>query len=256
MTNLANSTRAGLRLTQALRPFRLDLEAAYRERVLNGSLGEQEIRSRLGGILTSPTQRISKTGIRASYRVSGEIIDAATDRFGAVRNATFGRLQGSASLQKEFKLWTGTALPPTATGGLKYTPEPVQPNFKLVTGLTGVFSGYPNGDTQTSVIGTVRLEGQLGHFSRPTLDYTSFFVGFSQGLQIGQSPFLFDRFVDRQTLSLGFLQQVYGPVRLGFQTAINLETGEFFNTDIILDYSRRTYGLSLRYNPEFTAWRD
>ena len=249
VTNLANSTRAGLRLTQELKPFRLDFEAAYRERVLNGSLGEQEIRSRLGGILTSPTQQIGKTGIRASYRVSGEMIDAATDRFGAVRNITLGRLQGSTSLQKEFKLWTGTALPPTATGGLKYTQEPIRPNFKLVTGLTGVFSGYSNGDTQTSVIGTVRLEGQLGHFSRPTLDYTSFFVGFSQGLQVGQSPFLFDRFVDRQTLSFGFLQQVYGPVRLGFQTSINLETGEAFNTDIILDYSRRTYGLSLRYNP-------
>ena len=249
VTSLENTTRAGLRLTQSLTPFRLDLEAAYRERILNGSLGEQEVKSRLGGILTSPTQQIGKTGIRANYRLSGEIINSATDRFGPVRNSTLGRIQGSATLQKDFTLWTGTALPPTATGGLKYTPEPVRPNFKLVTGLTGVFSSYSNGDTQTSVIGTVRLEGQLGHFSRPTLDYTSFFVGFSQGLQIGQSPFLFDRFVDRQTLSLGFLQQVYGPVRLGFQTSINLETGEFFNTDVILDYSRRTYGISLRYNP-------
>jgi Protein of unknown function (DUF3769) len=38
-------------------------------------------------------------------------------------------------------------------------------------------------------------------------------------------------------------------VRLGVQTSINLDTGDFFNTDIILDYSRRTYGLTLRYNP-------
>jgi hypothetical protein len=60
---------------------------------------------------------------------------------------------------------------------------------------------------------------------------------------------LFDRAIDRQVLSAGVLQQVYGPVRLGFQTSINLETGELFNTDIILDYSRRTYGLTLRYNP-------
>jgi hypothetical protein len=50
-------------------------------------------------------------------------------------------------------------------------------------------------------------------------------------------------------LSGGFLQQVYGPFRLGFQTSVNLSSGELFNTDIILDYSRRTYGITLRYNP-------
>lgn len=249
ITSLANKMRAGLRLSQNFGRYRLDLEAAYRERVLNGSLGEQEITNRVGAILTAPTQRIGKTGLELDYRISAELLTAATDRSGIARKETLGRLQGSVSLQKVFELWKGQVLRPTATEGLKYTPEPIQPHFSLVTGFTGVFSGYTNGDTQTSLIGRVRFEGQIGHFSRPYLDYTGFFVGYSQGLQIENSPFLFDRFVDRQILSFGFLQQVYGPVRLGFQTSVNLDTGEFFNTDIILDYSRRTYGLSLRYNP-------
>lgn len=249
VTNLADNTRAGLRLTQKIDDYRLDFEAAYRERILNGSLEEQTIQNRVGAIFTAPTQQIGKTGIKLDYRVAAELITARTDIFGELQNDTLGRLQGSASLEKAFDLWQGTALPPTATGGLKYTPEPIRPYFRVIVGMTGVFGGYTNGETQTSLIGRVRFEGQLGHFSRPYLDYTGFFVGYSQGLQYGSSPFLFDRVVDRQTLSFGVLQQIYGPIRLGFQTSINLETGEFYNTDIILDYSRRTYGLSLRYNP-------
>jgi Protein of unknown function (DUF3769) len=248
-TTLADTSRAGLRLTHRIDDYRLDVEAAYRERILNGSLGEQTIQNRFGATLTAPTQQIGKTGIQLDYRVAADLFTAGTDRFGGLKNVTLGRLQGSASVEKAFDLWQGTALPPTATGGLKYTPEPIRPYFRVITGATGVFSGYSNGDTQTSLIGRLRFEAQFGHFSRPYLDYTGFFIGYSQGLQIGTSPFLFDRAVDRQTLSFGILQQVYGPVRLGFQTSINLETGEFFNTDIILDYSRRTYGFRLRYNP-------
>ncbi|MCG9891012.1 MAG: DUF3769 domain-containing protein [Thermosynechococcaceae cyanobacterium MS004] len=250
LTKLNDTTRAGLRLTQQLKnDYRLDFEAAYRERVLNGSLEEQNIQNRVGAILIAPTQQIGKTGIQLDYRVAAELFTAQTDSFGGLSNVTLGRVQGSASLQKAFDLWQGTTLPPTATEGLKYTPEPIRPYFRIVVGATGVFSAYSNSDTQTSLIGKIRFEGQFGHFSKPYLDYTGFFVGFSQGLQLGESPFLFDRVVDRQTVSFGFLQQVYGPIRLGFQTSINLDTGEFFNTDIILDYSRRTYGLSLRYNP-------
>ncbi len=249
VTNLADTTRAGLRFTHRMGRYRLDFDAAYRERILNGSLEEQTIQNRIGAILTAPSQEIGKTGIQLDYRVAAELITARTDIFGDLKNDTLGRFQGSASLQKAFDLWQGTVLPATATGGLKYTPEPIRPHFRVIVGMTGVFGGYSNGETQTSLIGRVRFEGQLGHFSRPYLDYTGFFVGYSQGLQFGSSPFLFDRVVDRQTLSFGVLQQIYGPVRLGFQTSINLETGEFYNTDIILDYSRRTYGLSLRYNP-------
>ena len=63
------------------------------------------------------------------------------------------------------------------------------------------------------------------------------------------SPFLFDRNVDQNRLDGGIIQQIYGPFRLGFQTAINLDTGEVINTDYVLEYNRRTYGFFLRYSP-------
>lgn len=248
-TDFANNVRAGLKLDRKIGSSTLAFEAAYRERIVNGSLGEQNIQNRVGFTFSTPTQLIGKTGIEFNYRLATELLTANTDRFGGVDLLSLGRFQGSASIQRAVDLWRGKTLPPTATEGMKYTSEPIQPYVRFVGGLTGVVSGYSNGDSQTSLIGRIRFEGQFGHFSRRYLDYTGFFLGFSQGFQIGESPFLFDRVIDRQVLSAGFLQQVYGPIRLGFQTSINLDTGEFFNTDIILDYSRRTYGLTLRYNP-------
>jgi len=50
-------------------------------------------------------------------------------------------------------------------------------------------------------------------------------------------------------LSVGVTQQIYGPFRLGVQTSINVNTGRDLSTDYVLEYSRRTYGVVLRYNP-------
>jgi hypothetical protein len=82
------------------------------------------------------------------------------------------------------------------------------------------------------------------------LDYTSFNVTYSQSIISGESPFYFDRNVDERVLSAGFLQQIYGPFRFGIQASINLDRGEGFDTDYTLEYSRRTYSILLRFNPE------
>jgi hypothetical protein len=247
--DIGDNLRAGIRLQRTFGAYLLSLEGAYRERVLNGTLGERTIQNRVGAIFSSPTLAVGKTGVELSYRLAAEYITAETDRTVPFPLESLGRVQGSISLRRPFTLWQGKTLPPTATAGLRYTPEPIQPYLRIVPSLTAIASGYSNGDAQGSLIGKLQLEGQFGHFSRPYLDYTGFFVGFSQGVQIGESPFLFDRVIDRQVLSFGILQHLYGPVRVGFQTSLNLDSGELFNTDIILDYSRRTYGLSFRYNP-------
>jgi Protein of unknown function (DUF3769) len=125
----------------------------------------------------------------------------------------------------------------------------VVPYVSLGLGVTGVASGYGNGDTQRSVSFNASLNGQFGHSSKQFLDYTAFNVGFSQILRDGLSPFLFDRNADTRLLFAGITQQIYGPFRLGFQTAWNLDTGNEISTDYILEYSRRTYSVVVRYNP-------
>ncbi|ACB52741.1 unknown [Crocosphaera subtropica ATCC 51142] len=232
----------------------LRLEYNYRERLFNGSLGFQTVRSSIGLLLVSPQIPIDDTGLQLSYQGSLQTVNAFTDRPSLLgtdsddRRVSLTRVQGAASLNKPFLLWYGQALPPTPEEGLKYTSTPVLPYLVLSTGVTGVTSLYGNGDSQPSISGTIGLSGQLGNFSRPFLDYTGFNISFSQALRGDPSPFLFDRFADLKTLNWGITQQLYGPVRVGVQSAYNIDTDEEINTDLFVEYSRRTYSILLRYN--------
>lgn len=257
-TDLEDKTRASLQLQQIIGttlPHTLNLRYSYRDRLFNGSLGFQTVQSSLGAVLTSPNIPLGNTGINLNYQVGAQYINADTDRLDLldpVRSndrISLGRLETSATLGKSWLLWQGQGLPATPTEGLRYTPSPVVPNLVLGASVSGVASAYTNGDTQESLSGTIGLSGQFGNFSRPYLDYTGFNIAYTQVVQGGESPFLFDRIADTSVLSAGITQQIYGPFRLGIQTAISLNTGQEISTDYLLEYSRRTYNIQLRYNP-------
>ncbi|MEH2386500.1 MAG: DUF3769 domain-containing protein [Nostoc sp.] len=258
LSQVENNLRANFALRQTLGdrlPYIFNLQYNYRDRLYNGSLGFQTVQSSLGGIIISPLIPLGKSGINLNYQASAQYIDANTDRQDLLKpqrendRISLGRLQASATLSRGFLLWQGKPLPPTPTEGLRYTAKPVVPYLQASAAITGTNSYYSNGDNQSILTGTIGLQGQIGHFSRPFFDYTAFNISYSQGLNNGLSPFLFDRSVDNKVLSGGISQQIYGPFRLGFQTSINLDTGTQTSTDYILEYSRRTYGITLRYNP-------
>ncbi len=255
LSKVDSRLRASLRLRQQIGTHTLSVEGSYRDRLFNGSLGFQDVQVSLGTVLASPIIPLGDSGINLTYQVGGQYIIADTDRANLLAPVRFnnrvglGRLQASASLSRGFILWQGEALPATPTEGLRYTPNPIVPYVQLVTGITGISSFYTTGNTQATLTGSVSLQAQFGQFSRPAFDYTGLNIGYSQTLRSGDSPFLFDRAVDNRVLSGGILQQIYGPVRFGVQTSINLDTSREISTDYILDYSRRAYGVTLRYNP-------
>ncbi|MEH2083935.1 MAG: DUF3769 domain-containing protein [Nostoc sp.] len=258
LNNVEDNLRVNLGLRQTIGtslPHTLNVQYNYRDRLYNGTLGFQTVQSSLGGIITSPVIPLGKSGINLNYQGSAQYIDANTDRpdlLEPVREndrISLGRFQASATLSRGLLLWRGKPLPPTATEGLRYTATPVVPYLQAIAAVTGTTSFYSNGDNQSTLIGTIGLQGQIGHFSRPFFDYTAFNISYSQGFNNGLSPFLFDRSVDNTVLTAGISQQIYGPIRLGFQTSVNLDTGRETSTDYILEYSRRTYGITLRYNP-------
>ncbi|MGH8002994.1 MAG: DUF3769 domain-containing protein [Brasilonema sp.] len=258
LNDIEDNLRASLRLRQLLgeqNPHTLALEYSYRDRLYNGTLGFQTVQSSLGGVITSPVIPLGKSGINLRYQGGAQLIEANTDRQDLLKpnrdndRISLSRLQASAVLDGGIFLWQGKGLAPTATEGLRYTSNPVVPFVRAFGGLTGTTTYYSSGDSQNTLTGTVGLEGQFGHFSQPFFDYTGFKVSYSQGLNTGLSPFLFDRQVDNRVLSAEISQQIYGPFRVGFQTSVNLDTGERSSTDYIVEYSRRTYGITLRYNP-------
>jgi hypothetical protein len=251
-----DKTRANLLLRQQIGTHSLTGEYAYRDRIFNGSLGFRTVQQSLGVLLNSPIIPLGKTGINLSYEGSIQSINADTDQIDLLEpiretnRTSLTRFQGGAALSRGFLLWQGTPLPATPEAGIKYTPSPVIPYIRLFTGLNGTLTGYSNGDTQNFVSGSIGIQGQFGHFSRRWLDYTGWSVSLSRIWKDGASPFLFDRIADSKVLALGLTQQIYGPIRFGVQTLINLDTKEAINTDLILEYSRRSYGLAIRYNPE------
>ncbi|MGQ4646092.1 DUF3769 domain-containing protein [Lyngbya aestuarii] len=260
---LEDEARASVRLRQVIGtslPHNLNLEYSYRDRLFNGSLGFQTVQSSLGAVITSPVIPLGRTGINLNYQAGVQLINARTDQrdllglelfepFPENYRVNLTRYQGTATLSKAFLLWQGQALPATATEGLRYTPAPVTPYLALSTIVSGVGSAYSNGDTQESLSGTIGIVGQLGHFSRRYFDFTGFNLSYTKVALGNLSPFLFDRVADSSVLSGGITQQIYGPFRVGFQTSLNLETGDEISTDLFVEYSRRTYNILLRYNP-------
>ena len=252
---IETNSRASVRAQQLIGTHTLSLEASYRDRLFNNSLGFQNIQSSIGALFFSPTIAIGKTGINLSYQVGYQFVNANTDRADLLepirRNdrVSLGRFQASAALSRGFLLWQGTPAPATPTEGLRYSPNPVVPYISAAVGLTGVSTSYSNGDNQNNLNGSVSLFGQFGHFSRPFLDYTAFNLTYTRVVRDGLSPFLFDRVADDQILYAGITQQLYGPFRVGFQTVYNVQTGREISTDYLLEYSRRTYSVGLRYNP-------
>ena len=255
LSKIENNLRASVRAQQLVGTHTLSLEGSYRDRLFNNSLGFQDIQSSIGALFYSPVVALGKTGINLSYQAGFQLINADTDRLDLLNpvrsnsRVSLGRFQGSVALSRGFLLWQGKALPPTAQAGLRFTPTPIVPYISVGVGLTGVASSYSSGDFQRNLNASIGLSGQFGHFSRSWFDYTAFNLTYSQVAKDGVSPFLFDRVADDKVLFAGITQQIYGPFRIGFQTAYNLDTGKDISTDYIVEYSRRTYSVSLRYNP-------
>lgn len=256
LQNFTDRVRANLRVQQLVGTHRLSAEYTYRDRLFNGSLGFQDVQTSAGLLLESPVIPLGNTGLNLTYQLSGQYVNALTDQADlldpgvGVGLAGLFRFQGAADISRSFALWQGTAKPSTPTEGLRYSPRPVVPFLAIVAGLRGVATYYTSSDLQESLDARVTLVGQMGHFSRRYLDYTQFNLGLSSSFISGDgSPFFFDRLVDQNTISGGIVQQIYGPLLLGFQTSFNLDTGREIDTSFSVEYRRRTYGILAQYSP-------
>ncbi len=240
----------------------------HRQRFFSGLLGFQIVQNRLGASYESPVIGLGKSGVDLSYRLAADLIDALgqdpIDTEAAQESQTSDqqlqlvRLQVGTALSRSFRLWQPDQrdqipLVETAMGELaprlRFSATPIQEGIWLNTGLLSSQAYYSNGEIQSYVAGSVGVDAVIGQFLRDSLDYTNLSVTYSNGYLSGASPFLFDRITTREQLDLGILQQIYGPVRGGVETTIDLQSGRRVDTTFSLGYDRRTYGFSIQYNP-------
>lgn len=249
--------RARLRLEHRWLPrHSLIADAVYRERVFNGSLGFETVRFGAGVALASnePIPLDPARTTQLQYLLSARVITAGSDDTDQPNGErTLGRYQAAVNVNRSILLWQGKLLPATATEGLRFSPTPVVPYVSLDVGVVSINNFYSNGRTQLVLGGDVGLRTQFGQFAKNWLDYTAFSITYSPRFRLtDKSPFFFDRQEDQQILRFSLTQQIYGPLRASANITLRLDGGNprVIDATYGLEYSRRTYGISLFFNPE------
>jgi hypothetical protein len=227
----------------------LSTQYAFRDRVFNGSLGFQDVNNIFGTTLFSPTYILGDSQISLNYQLATQLIGALRDDIQPSAVSSLIRLQSAAVLSRTFPLLRGEPAPATREQGLRFSPKAIVPKLDAFVSVQGVNSFYSNGANQAALYGTFGLAAEVGSFAKDFFDYTSIVVSYTQAFTSGKSPFLFDRIADTRALTAGFMQQIYGPLRLGIQQSWSLDSGNLFDSVYTLEYARRTYSVMLRYNP-------
>lgn len=229
----------------------------YRQRFGADIIGTQTVQHQLGTAYASPVYPLGNSGIEASFTASVDYLDAPGERdisdpiseelADESDRLQLTRFRLGAAVTKSFPLWELPVDPDPLR--LRFSSSPIQQGVWLNTGISGSESLYTDGKSQTYVAGSVGIETVFGEFIDDSFDYTGLNVTYSNGILRGASPFFFDRIISRERLRVGLLQQVYGPIRFGVETSIDLETRRRLDSIYTLGYDRRTYGFTVRYNP-------
>ena len=258
-SNFANGTRSWGNLKRSFDlPWLGRMTArgfgAYRYRVWNGSLGEQNVYSALGVSLEQ--QRALPAWGRLTHQLfwrAGFGQYQGTD-FASTNLADLWRANLFASLNSRLPLWTGRAVPPGPESASRFSPVPVVPGLVLNTNSSVNLSYYGNGTSQNllSLSGGPTLT--LGHLQRNWLDYTQLTITGGGTLREGKSPFSFDRAVDLGTLGIGLTQQLVGPLLFSGGLGLNVDPsspyyGDSVGSYVELRWQRRAYEVAVYYSP-------
>lgn len=258
-SNFANGTRSWGDLNRAFRlPIIGDIQArlfaAYRYRVWNGSVGEQDIYSAAGGLLEKQAilPNWGKLSSNVLLRVGAGNFqgnDFATSNLSDLwRASLFGSLNAS------YPIWTGTALPPGPQSANRFSPVPIVPGLTLNANTQLNLAAYGNGTRQYAVSLSGGPTLTLGHFNRNSFDWTQFTVTGGGTLRQGESPFSFDRIVDLGTIGVGLTQQLVGPLVFSGGIGLNVDPnspyyGDTTGSYVELRWQRRSYELAIYYSP-------
>ena len=258
-SNFANGTRSWGNVSRELRlPWIGSTTtrgfAAYRYRVWNGSLGEEDVYSAVG-VSLEQAQTLPNWG-----RLSNQLYWRAgignfqADDFQSTNLAELWRGSFFASLNSQLPLWTGKPVTPVTETSSRYTPTPIVPGLTLNTNTTVSLAYFGDGSRQNLISFSGGPTLTLGRLQRNVLDYTQLTITGGGTLREGASPFSFDRAVDLATVGIGLTQQIVGPLLLSGGIGLNVDASSEFFGDTVdsyveLRWQRRAYELAVYYSP-------
>ena len=258
-SNFANGTRSWGNVSRELRlPWIGSTTArgfaAYRYRVWNGSLGEEDVYSAVG-VSLEQAQTLPNWG-----RLSNQLYWRAgignfqADEFQSTNLTELWRGSFFASLNSQLPLWTGKPVTPVTDSSSRYTPTPIVPGLTLNTNTTVSLAYFGDGSRQNLISFSGGPTLTLGRLQRNVLDYTQLTITGGGTLRDGVSPFSFDRAVDLATVGIGLTQQIVGPLLLSGGIGLNVDASSEFFGDTVdsyveLRWQRRAYELAVYYSP-------
>ena len=261
--NIANGTRSWGEMSRPLKlPLLGDtvarLFAAYRFRIWNGSLGEQDVYSAFGGSLEQQGVLPNLGRLRNSYfwrlgvgnYQSNEFINGnESDNF-----AQLWRANAFGAINSSLNIWRGQTLPLTPDGALRYSPVPIVPGLTFNTNLSADLAYFGDGTNQNVLSFSGGPTLTLGNFSKPYFDFTQITLTGGIAVRDGLSPFGFDQAVDLGTVGVGLTQQLAGPLLFNGGIGLNVDPsspnyGELTGSFVELRWQRRAYALSVFYSP-------
>ena len=232
----------------------LRLFGAYRYRVWNGSLGEENVYSAYGAALEDTGVFPNWGQLQSNYLWRVAMGNYQANAFDSTHLSDLWRTNAFGSINASLPLWTGKPAPLTASQAYANTAVPVVPGLMLNANVIGSLAYYGDGRNQN----TISLSGgptlTLGHFVKPFLDFTRFTITGSATLRQGVSPLSFDRAVDLGTVGIGLTQQIIGPVVFNGGIGFNVDPGSPYYGDITASYvelrwQRRSYEIGIFYSP-------
>jgi len=233
--------------------FTARLFGAYRYRTWNGSLGETDVYSALGGFLEQK-KAFNWGKLSNSYLWRIGVGNYQAESFTSTNLTDSLRANFYGSLNSSYPLWRGKPAPLTPEKAYRYSPVAIVPGLTLNTNINTLLAAYGDGTRQNTISLTGGPTLTLGTFSKPFLDYTQLSLSGGGTLKQGSSPFDFDQAIDLGTLGIGLTQQIAGPLLLSAGVGVNVDPasefyGNVINSNIELRWQRRSYDFGFYYNP-------
>ena len=229
------------------------LFGAYRYRTWNGSLGETNVYSALGGFIEQRKAfELGKLSNSYIWRIGAGNYQA--DSFTSTNLTETLRSNFYGSLTSSYPIWRGESAPLTPEDAYRYSPIAIVPGLRFNTNINTLLASYGDGTSQSTFTLSVGPTLTLGTFSRAFLDYTKLTISGSATLKNGSSPFDFDQAIDLGTLGIGITQQIAGPLVLDAGIGVNVDPaseyyGNVINSNIELRWQRRSYDVGFYVNP-------
>ena len=233
---------------------RLDLQmyGVYREKVLKGYSGDEEIYIAFGSRIANRKSWLvddKKTNLSFIYDLGKFKAEKKNIRdFDTLSRNVF-----AIKYSYLFPLWKKDIKDRSISKKFKYTPSIIRPSIYWITSIDSGLFLYGNGSNQHAISTNIGPKLIFGDFKRNFLDYTNIDFKISYVIKEGNSPFKFDDINDSTRAQVNIKQQLIGPLLFGYKAYLNLdpeheEYGEISKGKYSLDISRRAYSIGAFYN--------